>query len=228
MTSCDVFRGKSSRVFHFLWRPFLLFTLAICDLLTPSFRLCWSLLHFADDSVWTIVDRQNLNLQFKRSVLCRFCEGESVSIQEVERVSLWAVGSFNCNNPDCSSHVLNNSFHTTPKRNRFYYLNRGLRVKTSPSNLQKGKLGYWTESLQRQFIGIDNNNCNIYKIVHINTTSTYPCLNLLFWIDRCRCRHRRSHCSFSFFWTFSLARHFGNKSEKFKWITRATTFPQHP
>lgn len=42
------FLGRFSRqkigVFHFMWRPFLLFTLAICDLFTPSFRLCWSLL----------------------------------------------------------------------------------------------------------------------------------------------------------------------------------------
>ena len=45
MTSWDVFRGKRFRVFHFMWRPLLLFTLAICDLFTPSFRLCWSLLH---------------------------------------------------------------------------------------------------------------------------------------------------------------------------------------
>ena len=41
MTSCDVFRGKRSGVFHFMRRPFLLFTLAICDL------LCWSLLHLS-------------------------------------------------------------------------------------------------------------------------------------------------------------------------------------
>lgn len=45
----------------------------------------------ADDSVWTIVDRQNLNLQFELTALCRFCEGESVSIHEVERVGLGAV-----------------------------------------------------------------------------------------------------------------------------------------
>ena len=42
------FLGRFSRqkigVFHFMWRPFLLFTLAICDLFTPSFCLCWSLL----------------------------------------------------------------------------------------------------------------------------------------------------------------------------------------
>ena len=42
------FLGRFSRqkigVFHFMWRPFLLFTLAICDLFTPNFRLCWSLL----------------------------------------------------------------------------------------------------------------------------------------------------------------------------------------
>ena len=37
-----------------------------------------------DDSVWTVVDRQkNLNLQFERNSQCRFCGGESVSIQEV-------------------------------------------------------------------------------------------------------------------------------------------------
>ena len=27
---------------------------------------------------WTVVDRQNPNLQFKRNVLCRFCGGECV------------------------------------------------------------------------------------------------------------------------------------------------------
>ena len=32
---------------------------------------------------WTVVDRQNPNLQFERNVLCRFCGGECVSIQEV-------------------------------------------------------------------------------------------------------------------------------------------------
>ena len=32
---------------------------------------------------WTVVDRQNPNLQFERTVLCRFCEGKCVSIQEV-------------------------------------------------------------------------------------------------------------------------------------------------
>ena len=79
-----------------------------------------------DDSVWTVVDRQNLNLQFERNALCRFCGGESISIQEVEKVGLGAVWSFHCKNPECSSHVLDNSFHTTPKRNRFYNLNRGL------------------------------------------------------------------------------------------------------
>ena len=79
-----------------------------------------------DDSVWTVVDRQNLNLQFERNALCRFCRGESISIQEVEKVGLGAVWSFHCKNPECSSHVLDNSFHTTPKRNRFYDLNRGL------------------------------------------------------------------------------------------------------
>ena len=32
---------------------------------------------------WTVVDRQNPNLQFERNVLCRFCGEECVSIQEV-------------------------------------------------------------------------------------------------------------------------------------------------
>ena len=32
---------------------------------------------------WTVVDRQNPNLQFERNVLCRFYGGECVSIQEV-------------------------------------------------------------------------------------------------------------------------------------------------
>ena len=79
-----------------------------------------------DSAVWTIVDRQNLNLQFERNALCRFCGGESVSIQEIEKVGLGAMWNFHCKNPECSSHVLDNSFHTTPKTNRFYDLNRGL------------------------------------------------------------------------------------------------------
>jgi len=123
-----------------------------------SLVFVFTLLYFADDSVWMIVDRQNLNIQFKRSVLCQFWEGESVSIQEVERVRLWAVWSFNCNNPDCSSHVLNNSFHTTPKRNHFNDLNQGLRVKKSLLDLQKrnldieltacdGNLSAWTMTI---------------------------------------------------------------------------------
>ena len=32
---------------------------------------------------WTVVGRQNPNLQFERNVLCRFCGGKCVSIQEV-------------------------------------------------------------------------------------------------------------------------------------------------
>ena len=32
---------------------------------------------------WPVVDRQNPNLQFERNVLCRFCAGKCVSIQEV-------------------------------------------------------------------------------------------------------------------------------------------------
>ena len=32
---------------------------------------------------WTVVDRRNPNLQFERNVLCRFCGGECLSIQEV-------------------------------------------------------------------------------------------------------------------------------------------------
>ena len=32
---------------------------------------------------WTVVDRQNPNLQFERNVLSQFCGGKCVSIQEV-------------------------------------------------------------------------------------------------------------------------------------------------
>ena len=63
MTSWDVFRCKRFGVFHFMWRPLLLFTLAICDLFTPSFRLCWSLLHLyvqkkKENSPWLKVKKK--------------------------------------------------------------------------------------------------------------------------------------------------------------------------
>ena len=80
----------------------------------------------ADDPVWTVVDRQDLNLLFKMNALCRFCGGESVSIREVEKVGLVAVWSFHCKNLEWSSRLLDNSVHTMLKRNWFYNLNGGL------------------------------------------------------------------------------------------------------
>ena len=67
MCQCHDFLRRFSRqkigVFHFMWRPFLLFTLAICDLFTPSFRLCWSLLDLyvqkkKEKSPWLKVEKK--------------------------------------------------------------------------------------------------------------------------------------------------------------------------
>ena len=79
-----------------------------------------------DDPVWTVVDRQTLNDHLEKCTLCRFCGGESVSIEEVDQVGLGAVWNFKCSNPECPSQELNNSFHATPKGNRFHDLNRSL------------------------------------------------------------------------------------------------------
>ena len=76
------------------------------------------------------------------------------------------------------------------------------------------KLGYWTASLRRQFIRMDN------VILYINSPSTYPSDR----ISACSCffridgAHRWGHCSFPFLrWIFS-AQHFVRKSEKLRLV----------
>ena len=116
------FLGRFSRqkmgVFHFMWRPFLLFTLAICDLFTPSFRLCWSLL--------------------------------DLYVQKKKEKSPW------------------------------------LKVKKKTGPKKNGEKLLPIVTFQIEIIYFD-----ILQRLHF-------CLKLLFWIDRCRRRHRQSHCSYSF------------------------------
>lgn len=71
---------------------------------------------------WTIVDRKVL----EKSVICRFCESESVNFEEVTSTGLGAEWVCRCKNSNCASHQTLAPFHTTPKTNRFYDINREL------------------------------------------------------------------------------------------------------
>lgn len=74
---------------------------------------------------WTIVDRQKLNRELERSVVCRFGGNDSViSFEEVARTGLGAEWICRCKNPKCSSHEIAAPFHTTPKTSRYYDVNR--------------------------------------------------------------------------------------------------------
>ena len=73
---------------------------------------------------WTIVYRKELNC-----VLCRFCESESVNFEEVASTGLGAEWVYRCKNSNCASRQTLAPFHTTPKTNRFYDINRELVLK---------------------------------------------------------------------------------------------------
>lgn len=75
---------------------------------------------------WTIVDRKELNRVLEKSVICRFCESESVNFEEVASTGLGAEWVCRCKNSNCASHQTLAPFHTTPKTNRFYDINREL------------------------------------------------------------------------------------------------------
>ena len=75
---------------------------------------------------WTIVDRKELNCVLEKSVICRFCESESVNFEEVASTGLGAEWVCRCKNSNCASHQTLAPFHTTPKTNRFYDINREL------------------------------------------------------------------------------------------------------
>ena len=74
-----------------------------------------------------------------------------------------------------------------------------------------GKLGYWTASLQQQFIRMDN---GMYKKYFNIPQWPHFCLQLFFRVDTA---HLRGHCSFPFLQRIFSARHFARKSEKF-WL----------
>ncbi|XP_044183260.1 uncharacterized protein LOC122963932 [Acropora millepora] len=75
---------------------------------------------------WTIVDRKELNRVLEKSVICRFCESESVNFEEVASTGLGAEWVCRCKNSNCASHQTLAPFHTTPKTNRSYDINREL------------------------------------------------------------------------------------------------------
>ena len=75
---------------------------------------------------WSIVDRDDLNRQLASRVTCSFCQSKGVNFEEVTRTGLGAEWICRCRNPKCPSHELVTPFHTTPKTNRFYDVNRDL------------------------------------------------------------------------------------------------------
>ena len=62
----------------------------------------------------------------EQSVNCRFCESDTVNFEEVSSTGLGAKWVVRCKNEKCASHQMSASFHTTPKTNRFYDINREL------------------------------------------------------------------------------------------------------
>ena len=86
----------------------------------------------ADNGAWSIVDRTAINCSLKASVMCHFCGSAAVNFEEVSRTGLGAEWICRCKNLECPSHHVVSSFHTTPKTNRFYDINReivlGLRL----------------------------------------------------------------------------------------------------
>ena len=67
-----------------------------------------------------------INRQLASRVKCSVCNSDGINFEEVSRTGLGAEWICRCKNPNCSSHDLATPFHTTPKTNRFYDVNREL------------------------------------------------------------------------------------------------------
>ena len=77
-------------------------------------------------NTWTVVDRLKINSKLQEIASCRFCGTDELRVEEKSRCGLGAEWSFKCRNSECSSHHISRSFHTTPKENRVYGINKGL------------------------------------------------------------------------------------------------------
>ena len=74
----------------------------------------------------TVVDRLKINSKLQEIASCRFCGTHEIRVDEKSRCGLGAEWSFMCRNSEYSSRHISCSFHTTPKENRVYGINRGL------------------------------------------------------------------------------------------------------
>jgi len=80
----------------------------------------------SDTKYQSIVNLDKLNRQLAGQVTCSFCGSEGINFEEVTRTGLGAEWICRCKNPECSLHELVSPFHTMPKTNRFYDINREL------------------------------------------------------------------------------------------------------
>ena len=77
-------------------------------------------------NTWTVVDHLKINRKLQEIASCRFFGTDEIRVEEESRCGPGAEWSFKCRNSGCSSHHISRSFHTTPKQNRVYGINRGL------------------------------------------------------------------------------------------------------
>ena len=79
-----------------------------------------------EPNTWTVVDRLKINRKLQEIASCVFFGTDEIRIDEKSRCGLGAEWSFKCGNSECSLHHIWRSFHTTPKENRVYGINREL------------------------------------------------------------------------------------------------------
>ena len=79
-----------------------------------------------EPNTWTVVDWLKINRKLQEIASCRFCGTDKIRVDKKSLCGLGAEWSFKCRNSECSTHHISRSFHTTPKENRVYGINRGL------------------------------------------------------------------------------------------------------
>jgi len=124
--------------------------------------------------------RSIVNRQLAGRVTCSFCGSEGINFEEVTRTGLGAEWICRCKNPECSSHELASPFHTTPKTNRFYDINRelvlGLRL--------TGRIP-WINISSHIMRGLNVKTRSSFKQLHCNFTFSNKQVfqRLSSWID---------------------------------------------
>ena len=79
-----------------------------------------------EPNMWTVVDQIKINSKLQEIAFCCFCAMDEIPVDKQIRCGLGAAWSFKCRNSECSLHHISHSFHTTPKENCVYGINRGL------------------------------------------------------------------------------------------------------